>query len=404
MRVEFDNLRVALVHYWLVTWGGGERVLAALADLFPQADIYTVVATDAIANRFAPHQVHTSFLQSIPGSRRWHRQFLPLYPIALEQFDLRDYDLVISSNSGPAHGVLTSADTCHISYCHSPARYLWDLYHEYIAGGQTGGVAGPVFRAMAHYLRLWDVSAAARVDYFAANSRNVARRIRKVYRRDSTVVYPPVALPRAVGNASPGDYYLVVGRLVDYKRVDLAIEVCKRLGHPLHIVGDGPLLRRLRSLAKGGRIEFLPDLSDAQLAEQYAHCRALLFPGEDDFGITPVEAQAFGRPVIAYSRGGALETVIGPGARGAVDPDECTGIFFDHQCVDSLSQAVQRFEESEMLFEPRTLIANAERFSLPRFREGMKTLVRDCLQETEFAASGEDIPRTPARVRFARQI
>lgn len=386
MRHRTDKMRVALVHYWLVSWGGGERVLRALGDMFPHADIFTVVATDAIAERFRTHNIHTSFLQSIPGSCRWHRHFLPLYPIALEQFDLRGYDLVISSSSGPAHGVLTSPDTCHISYCHSPARYLWDLYHDYVGGNDIGGVARPVFRSVSHYMRMWDLAAAARVNYFAANSFHVARRIRKIYRRHATVVYPPVAMPRDSGTARTGDYYLVVSRLVGYKRIDLAIEACKRIGHPLHVVGNGPLLKQLQKVARNSRVEFYPDINDEQLAHEYAHCRALLFPGEDDFGLAPVEAQAYGRPVVAYAKGGVLETVVGPDAEGFC-AQKTTGIFFSRQTVECLCEALRTFESSEMLFQPTTMRANALRFSATAFRESMCEFIDVCLDDMQLDAA-----------------
>lgn len=391
MTVDLSKLRVALVHYWLVTWGGGERVLSALADMFPQADIFTVVATEDIAARFAPHRVRTSFLQSVPGSRRWHRHFLSLYPLALEQFDLRGYDLVISSHSGPAHGVLTSAETCHISYCHSPIRYLWDLYHDY-ANDDLHGLSRLIFRGTAHYMRLWDLASAARVDHFVANSRNVARRIQKTYRREASVVYPPVRIPDVPLNGRRDDYYLIVSRLVPYKRTDLAIQACKTMGRPLHVVGDGPQLRQLRVLSSGGRVEFLTDLRDEQLAEQYAHCRALLFPGEDDFGMVPVEAQSFGRPVIAYARGGALETVVGSDAHER-SLEDATGVFFAEQTVDSLSHAIEAFEDSEASFDPAIARANAARFSAARFQAAMTRVVRDCMAQrnSEFASVDADI-------------
>lgn len=392
MTVELNKLRVALVHYWLVTWGGGERVLRALADIFPQADIFTVVATDEIASRFAPHPVRTSFLQSVPGSRHWHRHFLPLYPLALEQFDLRGYDLVISSHSGPAHGVLTSADTCHISYCHSPIRYLWDLYHEYTSD-ELRGLARLIFRCTGHYLRLWDVAAAARVDYFVANSNNVARRIQKTYRRDAAVIYPPVRVPDFPQVKGSDDYYLVVGRLVPYKRVDLAIEACKRMGRPLRVIGDGPHLNRLRALSSGACVDFFTNVTDDQLADHYARCRALLFPGEDDFGMVPVEAQSFGRPVIAYGRGGALESVLGTDAND-VKAEGATGVFFAEQTVDSLSQTMELFENAEASFDPAIIRANAARFSTSRFRSAIIQLVRECLEKNHSdGATGSGPPR-----------
>ena len=376
---QTEKLRVALVHYWLTTWGGGERVLRALADLFPQADIYAVVANDAIASRFADHKLRTSFIQQLPGSLRWHRHFLPLYPLALEQFDLRDYDLVISSDAGPAHGVLTSASTCHISYCHSPMRYLWDFYHEYRNGREIGTVSRYIFDAVAHYLRMWDVTSAARVDFFAANSHNVAARIHKHYRRTSTVVYPPVDTSAADTSTTSGDHYLFVGRLVDYKRADLAVEACTRMHRRLRVVGTGPQVWRLQGKA-GPTIEFLGELSDEGLRNEYASCRALLFPGEEDFGIVPVEAQAHGKPVIAFGRGGVRESIAGVWSGRPVLSEEHTGIFFAEQTSHSLVDAIRHFERNELRFSPVLANAQAQKFSRERFESAMLELIEQSLE------------------------
>lgn len=356
---------------------GGERVLKALSDMFPQADIYVLVADPKIAGEFRPHKVIPSFLNRVPGVRRFHRHFLPLYPIALEQFDLRQYDLVLSSDSGPAKGVLTPTRACHICYCHSPMRYLWDLYHEYINGKDMGSMTRMVFSAASHYLRMWDVAAAQRVDYFVANSHNVARRINKNYRRDATVIHPPVDVLSANISNQIDDYYLSVGRLVDYKRVDLAIAACNDLRRPLRVVGDGPQYRRLKSIA-GPTIEFLGALSDEALKEQYAHCRALLFPGEEDFGIVPVEAQAFGRPVIAYGVGGVLETV-----RGLTDVDssEATGIFFQEQSASSMTEAISELERIESQYNPMIARENAERFDISSFKSAMNAFIAAKMEE-----------------------
>lgn len=291
-----------------------------------------------------------------------------MYPLALEQFDLGGYDLVLSSESGPAKGVLTSAGTCHVCYCHSPMRYLWDFYHRYKNGGTLGVLSKPFFTLASHYLRIWDVASADRVDYFAANSRNVAARIRKHYRRESTVIYPPVNTKAGYLAEQSEDYYLVVGQLVDYKRIDLAISACNRLGRRLHVVGEGELYSLLRRVA-GPSIHFCGSLSDKNLHEQYAHCRALIFPGEEDFGIVPVEALSFGRPVIAYERGGATETVKGLPAESKDVPETSTGVFFNEQTVDSVVEAIRVFEEVEHKFCPFFIKQQANRFSEERFQE-----------------------------------
>jgi glycosyltransferase involved in cell wall biosynthesis len=294
--------------------------------------------------------------------------------LALEQFDLNDYDLVISSESGAAKGVLTRPHTCHICYCHTPMRYIWDMYHQYRAKPGMGAVARLIFSVAAHYMRLWDYAAAARVDYFVANSRNVAARIGKHYRREATVINPPVDV--SAGHISPKveDYYLVVGQLVDYKRVDLAIEACNRLGRPLRIIGEGDEFERLRRLA-GPTIEFLGHLSDQELRENYARCRALLFPGEEDWGIVPVEAQSFGRPVIAFGRGGALETVVGGFPQDPLAPEASTGVFFSEQSADSLAAAVRFFESNQSRFSPAVIRLHAERFDASRFKAEMRAFI-----------------------------
>jgi len=379
------DLRVAIVHYWLVAYAGAEREISALLEVFPQADLFALVADENIATRFAPHRVTTSFLQHVPGSRRFYRHLLPLNPFALEQFDLGNYDLVISIESGPAKGVITSARTCHINYCNSPMRYLWDMYHEYVNGKEMRGFTRWVFKVMAHYLRMWDFASAARVDYFIANSNYIARRIRKFYRRDSAVIYPPVDVPAGYVADRTEDYYLTVGRLVDYKRVDLAVEACNRLRRRLRVVGMGPQYRRLKKLA-GPTIEFLGNLNESDKNEQYAHCRALLFPGEEDFGIVPVEAHSFGRPVIAYGRGGALETVQGPFVGEEGIDSVCDGIFFAEQTPDTVVDALRAFEASEQVFSPAAIARATLRFSKDRFKEEIADFVAAHIEE--FRSSG----------------
>jgi glycosyltransferase involved in cell wall biosynthesis len=360
-----SGLRVAIVHYWFTAYGGGERVVESLSEIFPQADIFALVANrDEIPLALRKHSVVDSFVSRIPGAKRWYRNFLPLYPIALEQFDLSGYDLVISSESGPAKGVITSPQTCHICYCHSPMRYIWDLYHE--SRRSMNPVTRAIFSATAHYMRLWDFSTAARVDHFVANSRYIAARIRKCYRRESTVIHPPVNWAAGYISRKVDDYYLVVSRLVPYKRVDLAIEACNRLQRRLRIVGIGSEYKRLRKMA-GSNVEFIGQLDENSLHETYANCRALLFPGEEDFGIVPVEAQSHGRPVIAYEKGGVLETVTGEFVDDA-DAENCTGVFFQQPSPESLCEAILRFERVERRFRPELIRASVERFGRERFK------------------------------------
>jgi glycosyltransferase involved in cell wall biosynthesis len=384
------RLRVAIVHYWFLGHAGGERVVEALAEMFPQADLFALFADRAsMSPRLRRHRLATSFLDRLPGGRRFYQRLLPLHPLALEQLDLRGYDLVLSSESGPAKGVLTPQDACHICYCHSPMRYLWDLYQPYRRG--LGRLSGGAFALAAHYLRQWDLASAARVDAFLANSHWVAARIRKWYGRQARVIYPPVDLapvglaPVELAEDRPGpepeDYYLVVSRLVEYKRVDLAIAAADRLQRPLRIVGDGPEYRRLKKLA-GPTVRFLGRLDDDAVRRQYARCRALLFPGEEDFGIVPVEAQSFGRPVIAYARGGALETVEGFFPGEALRPEQQpTGVFFRRPDAESLAEAMLAFEAAEGRFSPGYIRRSVRRFSRSRFQAEMTAAIAATLAE-----------------------
>jgi glycosyltransferase involved in cell wall biosynthesis len=372
---SLEDARIAIVHYWFLNQRGGERVVKAMAQMFPRAEIFSLVANpEALPPSLRGRPIHTSFVQKFPGSYRWHRRLLPLYPLALEQFDLSDYDLVISSESGPAKGVLTSARTCHVCYCHSPMRYLWDFYHHYRDSAGIGKWSRPIFTLASHYLRMWDAASANRVDYFVANSRNVAARIRKTYRRESTVIYPPVNVSAGYLAENTEDFYLAVGQFVDYKRMDLAISACTRLNRRLHIVGEGEQYARLRKLA-GPSIRFCGPLSDQDLQNEYAHCRALLFPGEEDFGIVPVEALSFGRPVIAYGRGGVTETVNGVRPEFSRAPENSTGVFFEQQSVDALVDAIHTFEQVEHRFSPAFIKSQAARFAPEHFRRRFTTFL-----------------------------
>jgi glycosyltransferase involved in cell wall biosynthesis len=375
------KLRIAIVHYWFVNRRGGERVVETMAEMFPQADLFCLVLDrEKLSPALRGRSIKTSFLQKFPASKRWHRHLLPLYPLALEQFDLSEYDLVLSSESGPAKGVLTNSQTCHVCYCHSPMRYLWDFYHRYKSGHSLGVLSRPVFSLAAHYLRLWDAASAQRVDHFVANSRTVAARIRKNYRREAEIIYPPVNVRAGYLASRIDDYYLVAGQLVDYKRVDLAIAACNQLGRRLHIVGEGEQYRRLRRFA-GPSVVFCGALSDGDLHEQYAHCRALLFPGEEDFGIVPVEALSFGRPVIAYGRGGATETVNAFHSGCSTPAAASSGVFFREQTCESLTEAILAFEGAEQEFSPFLIKQSAERFDKSHFRARLAGFLAEKLRE-----------------------
>jgi glycosyltransferase involved in cell wall biosynthesis len=362
-------MKVAIVHYWLVQMRGGEKVVEALCEMFPDADIFThAYDPSQISATIKRHRIRTTFIGRLPRAVRLYQAYLPLMPLALEQLDLRDYDLVISSESGPAKGVLTRPDACHICYCHTPMRYIWNMYNEYRA------TANPLLRAiiplLASPLRKWDVLSAARVDSFVSNSHNVAQRVTKYYRRASTVIHPPVDVdhfrPTPLGEEQ--GFYLCAGQLVSYKQTSLAIDACNRLGRQLVVVGEGSQRDELTRLA-GPTVHFTGRLSDEALRAYYGQCRALIFPGEEDFGIVPVEAMASGRPVIAFGRGGATETVV-PGV---------TGILFEKQTTDSLVDAINRFEAMPAPFDPMELAAHARRFSKDRFKMAMGQAVEEAL-------------------------
>jgi glycosyltransferase involved in cell wall biosynthesis len=356
-------MRIAIIHYWFTTWRGGEAVVQSIADLFPEADIFAhVIDQELMARKFPGRSVRTTFISKLPAARKICQGYLPLMPLALEALDLRSYDLVISSESGPAKGVITRPEAVHISYCHSPMRYAWDMYHEYreSASPVTRLLMSPVL----HYMRMWDQLSSQRVDYFLANSAFVAKRIRKCYGRESTVLYPPVDVDAFAPSATQDDYFLSVGQLVPYKRPDLFVDSFNDSGLPLRVIGEGPLLKKLRKRASGN-VTFLGRQPFKAIREHYSRCRALVFPGVEDFGIVPVEAMASGRPVIAFARGGALETVV-PGV---------TGVLFAEQTSAGLTAAVREFEAIESHFEPARLVAHAAQFSRARFQTEFKAYV-----------------------------
>lgn len=370
-------MRVALVHYWLVGMRGGEKVLEAMCDLFPDADIYThVFDADAVSNVIRRHRIFTSFVSRLPYARRMYQKYLPLMPMALEQFDMEAYDLVISSESGPAKGIIPNSGATHVCYCHSPMRYLWNMHRQYqdTATGFTRLVMPP----LTHYLRTWDVTTSQRVDAFAANSRTVAARLQRYYHRESSIIYPPVNTRdfSPVSAAEVGDYYLMVGELVRYKRPDIAVDAFNRLNKKLVIIGKGEMLAEIAEKA-GPSVTILGSQPFEVLKHHYARCKALVFPGEEDFGIVPVETMASGRPVIAYGRGGATETV----------QSGKTGLFFESQSVEALIEAIETFERSS--FDPADAVARAAEFDTGHFKQRFRHFVDQALSGSASAEAGD---------------
>jgi glycosyltransferase involved in cell wall biosynthesis len=354
-------VRAAIVHYWLLNRRGGEKVLDALCRLLPGADIFTLFCEPAtLSPAVRSHRIVTSFLNPL---RSHYRSLLPLMPMAIESFDLRGYDLVVSSESGPAKGVITSSQTRHICYTHTPMRYLWDLYPAYRNEWTRSRLKRALMTPVANYLRLWDYASAARVDQFVANSRNVQARIWKTYRRESAVIYPPVDVDSFYCKPSE-DYALAVSELVNYKRIDMLVRYFSRTGRRLRVAGAGPEYRALRAMASPN-VEFLGRVSDEELRELYARCRWFLLPGEEDFGITAVEALASGKPVIALGRGGALETVPFFG-----------GVFYRAPEQDELAGAVARLEAMESSIRPADLQGWARQFSEEEFSRRMSAVLK----------------------------
>jgi glycosyltransferase involved in cell wall biosynthesis len=360
--VGTQGLRVAIIHDWLNQLGGAEGVLEVLKDLYPEAPVYTSIYWPrAMPEKYGAWDIRTSWLNRLPLIKTHHQPFLPLYPLAFEGFDLRGYDLVISNKSAFCHGVITPSETVHICYCLTPTRFLWD-YHHYIQHERVNPLLGALLSPLLRNLRLWDRAAADRVEHFVAISESVRQRIHKFYRRDAVVVHPPVDVERFTVERDHEQYFLVVSRLIPYKRIDLAIQAFNQLRLPLKIVGDGRDRRRLQSLA-GPNIEFLGRLPDRQVEQLLSRCKAFLFPGVEDFGIAPLEAQAAGRPVIAYAAGGALETVL----------EGVTGVFFREQTAESLAEVVAAFDATA--FDGAAIRRHAERFDTESFKTRLSAFV-----------------------------
>lgn len=354
-------MKIALVHDYFTQYGGAERVLEIFCELFPRAPIYTLLYNErATGGAFKNKEIITSFLQKIPFSSKLFRSLPLLMPFAIERFDLSYFDVVISNSTSFSKGIITKPDTLHISYCPTPPRYLWHDTHESISEFRFPKIIKPLIPFFTSYLRIWDLQSSSRVDEFISVSKFIQQRIKKYYDRESVVIYPPIDTGKFSISKEIGDYFLLVGRMVPYKRFDLAIEAFKTLGLRLLIIGNGPEYKNLKSRIKGHKsIKFLGLVSDRELPSYYSKAKALIFPQEEDFGLVPLEAMASGRPVIAYKAGGALESVVGG----------MTGIFFEKQSVDSLVEAVKKFNEKQ--FDPQKIREHALKWDKEVFKENI---------------------------------
>lgn len=363
-----DTLKIAIVCDWLTIYAGAERVILEMHQLFPKAPIYTSLYDKEKCKVFKDADVRESALRYLPFARKFHRLFFPLMPYAFEKMDLSEYDIVISSSHSAAKGIITKPGTLHISYCHSPMRYVWDQSHSYQNTYKAFQPLKILYRPILHKVRMWDRVASARVDKFIANSNYVSKRIKKYYKQDSEVLYPPVDLDTFSVGEKKRTNYLAVGRLIPYKRFDLIVEAFNKLGLPLHVVGTGPELSKLKKMAKEN-IKFLGNISNEELREEYKNAKALIYPQIEDFGIVPLEAMASGTPVIALAKGGALETV----------KEKISGVFFEEQNVNALIKAVEKFKK--MKFEPAKVAKSVQEFSSARFKAELLHLIERSWKE-----------------------
>jgi glycosyltransferase involved in cell wall biosynthesis len=379
------SMRVAVVHEWMVSRAGSERVLEAILEVVPDADLYSIADFLPPTERafLKGRAVRTSFIQHLPMARRRHRLYLPLAPLAAEQIDLSAYDLVISSSHAVAKGVISRPGQLHLSYVYTPSRYAWDLQEQYLRQSELRGLRSAAARLLLHYFRLWDVCAANRVDSFATLSHFVAQRIRKTYRREAQVIYPPVDVDGFSLSETKDDFYLTVSRLVPYKRIDLLVDAFTRMPRrKLVVIGDGPELKRIRARA-GANVTLMGHQPFEVVRDRMQRARAFIFAAEEDFGIAPLEAQACGTPVIAYGRGGTTETIV----------EAETGLFFYEQSAEAVTEVIERFERSAGAFDPRACRRNAERFRPERFRKEF----RKFLDEEWAGFRGEGSSQSAAR-------
>ncbi|CAM3757360.1 glycosyltransferase family 4 protein [Mucilaginibacter galii] len=355
-------MRVAIIQEWLTTVGGSEKVVQEISKIYPDADLFTLVAIPETVKALGldSHKLQTSFIQKFPFAKTKWRSYLPLFPLAIEQFDLSEYDLIISSSHSVAKGVLTNSNQLHICYCHSPIRYAWDLHHQYLReSGLDKGIKGALAKYLLHRIRTWDIISTNRVDHFLSNSDYIGKRIKKVYNRESKTIYPNVAVEDFTLETVKEDYYFTCSRMVPYKKIDLIVSAFSKMpDKKLIVIGDGPDFKKIKKLASAN-IELLGFQPFDKLKEIMSKSKAFVFAAEEDFGIVPVEAQACGTPVIAFGKGGVLESVI----------DGITGVFYKEQTSDSLIQAVSEFETNKSKFDPLVIRKHAEKFSSERFKE-----------------------------------
>ena len=370
-------MKVAIVHYWIVNWRGGEKVLEQILALFPDAHIYCHTADPDIIKKHLPNkQIKFTFINKLPFSARFYQKYMPLMPYALEQLDLTGYDLVISSESGPAKNVITAPDSTHICYCHSPMRYVWDMYHFYKCDASllTKLAMGPII----HYLKIVDRLSADRVDVFLSNSKFIQKRIMKCYRRNAKVLYPPIATDEYEYTSKKEDYYLVLGQLTPYKKADVVVDAFIKNGKKLVVIGDGEQLQQLRSIATSN-ISIIGKQPFNKVKHHLARAKALIFPGVEDFGMVPVEAMASGTPVICYAKGGALETVV----------NNKTGVYIYEQSADAINDAIKRIENGEIKFDSEELRDHANLFSTDSFKQEFMSIVEEATTNTTFLKNTE---------------
>ncbi len=362
-------MKVALVHDWLTGMRGGEKCLEVLCELFPDAPIYTLLHNKGtMSPLIESKKIVTSFIQYLPEKEKRYRQYLPLFPFAISRFDFSEYDVVISVSHAVAKSIRVNNDTIHICYCLTPMRYIWDMYDDYFGKGKANFVTRAAMKIIVPMLRRYDVATSSRVNYFIAISDFVKQRIQKNYGRDAEIIFPPVDVDRFAASEQSDDFYLIVSALVPYKRVDLAVDVFNTNGKKLIIAGTGPESEKLKAMAKPN-IEFLGWRSDEELAQLYSRCTALIFPGEEDFGIVPLEAQASGKPVVAFGKGGALETII----------DGKTGVFFSQQTVSDLQSAIEKMQSIQ--FNSAEIRNHASNFSRPIFKKKMKDFIEEKVRQ-----------------------
>ncbi|HBR1047231.1 TPA: glycosyltransferase family 4 protein [Klebsiella pneumoniae] len=376
-----NNISVGIIADWLVSYSGAERVISEIIKLYPSCELYSVIDFISESNRkyFNGKHAKTTFIQQLPKSKTSYQKYLPLMPLAIEQLDVSKHDILLSSSHAVAKGILVGPDQLHICYVHSPIRYAWDLQHQYLKeSGFNKGIKGMAVRYLLHKIRIWDQRTANGVDHFIANSEFIARRIKKVYGRHSDVIYPPVDINRFKLKENKENYYLTASRLVPYKRIDLIVEAFSNMpDKKLVVIGDGSEMNKIK-LKSSKNIEILGYQEDSVMQEYMRNAKAFVFAAEEDFGITPVEAMACGTPVIAYGKGGVLETVI------PIGNEKPTGLFFESQTVDAITNAVIQFEEVETMILPEYCRERAEKFATERFRLEMNNYILDKWQEHEF--------------------